>query len=46
MGIPTHYRKGTSSKAYLNNNMLGLHDNVYSMKIRHWQVIINNILTF
>ena len=46
MGIPLHYRKGTDSKAYINNNMLIMHDNVYAMKIRHYQLIINNILTF
>ncbi len=46
MGIPLHYRKSGSAKTYQNSNMLSLHDNVYSMKIRHWQVILNNILTF
>lgn len=46
MGIPLHYRKGTDSKAYVNNNMLIMHDNVYAMKIRHYQLIINNLLTF
>lgn len=47
MGIPLHYRKSGGAKgAYQNTNMLSLHDNVYSMKIRHWQVILNNILTF
>lgn len=46
MGIPLHYRSAGASKTYQNTNMLALHDNVYAMKIRHWQVIINNILTF
>lgn len=47
MGIPLHYRKsGSSAKIYQSNNMLALHDNVYAMKVRHWQVILNNILTF
>lgn len=46
MGIPLHYRKVSGAKTYVNSNMLSLHDNVYSMKIRHWQVILNNLLTF
>ena len=46
MGIPLHYRKGADSRAYMNNNMLIMHDNVYAMKIRHYQLIINNLLTF
>ena len=45
LGIPIHYR-GTDNKSYVNNNMLIMHDNVYSMKIRHYQLIINNLLTF
>lgn len=46
MGIPLHYRKSSNAKTYQNNSMLALHDNVYSMKIRHYQVMLNNILTF
>lgn len=45
LGIPIHYRNG-DSKSYLNNNMLSMHDNVYAMKIRHYQLIISNVLTF
>jgi hypothetical protein len=45
MGLPSYYRN-TDSKTYTNSNMVSLHDNVYSMKIRHYQLIINNLLTF
>jgi hypothetical protein len=45
MGLPSYYRN-SDSKTYTNSNMLIMHDNVYSMKIRHYQLIINNLLTF
>lgn len=45
MGLPAYYRNSVS-KTYTNSNMLLMHDNVYSMKIRHYQLIINNLLTF
>lgn len=45
LGLPSYYRN-TDTKTYTNSNMLIMHDNVYSMKIRHYQLIINNLLTF
>lgn len=46
LGIPLHYRKSTDSKTYMSNNLLSMHDNVYAMKIRHYQLIIDKMLTF